>query len=33
MFLVGVTGGSEEKIQVLPKGVDPMTTWLLVQML
>ena len=29
--LISDTGDSEEKIQVLPKGVEPMTFWLLVE--
>ena len=31
IYSVGDTGGSEEKIQVLPVGVEPMTLLLLVQ--
>ena len=30
---VSDTGGSEEKIRILPIGVEPMTFWLLVQTL
>ena len=31
--VVSDTGGLEEKIQAFPTGVDPMTYWLLVQMI
>ena len=31
--VVSDTGGLEEKIQVFPTGVEPMTYWLLVQMI